>query len=287
MERVPTDAEDRPQQEIKITGAGPGLGPRVCWAGGWRAGVWAVQAGLHSARLQPRVGATPCFCPCTSCRGCERTSARKAQRLVTHAGVTVFTNPFQEMEDAEAAEAAAELKAKEAEAAGAAAGEKDEDYKVRGGAGAQARRCGPALACWKGRCALWAAWLCVRPRARLCLACCRPSKGAGAAAHAHARTRPRAVTLLPLAAAVVAAATQRGKWYSAPGAAPQPSPAAAPEEPQGAPRVGKYLPAALTGAVQAPRAAVAAEAGQGDAALMPPPAKRAKPAPAMSNFDAW
>ena len=51
-----------------------------------------------------------------------------------HAGVTIFTNPFQEMEDQERAQEAGARKVKEAEAAGAAAGEKDEDYKVQSAA---------------------------------------------------------------------------------------------------------------------------------------------------------
>eukprot|EP00983_Pelagomonas_calceolata_P099855 1158507-Pelagomonas_calceolata.AAC.2 len=45
-------------------------------------------------------------------------------------GITIFTNPYEEMEKAEAAAAQAEKKKKEAEAAGTAAGIKDQDYKV-------------------------------------------------------------------------------------------------------------------------------------------------------------
>lgn len=54
----------------------------------------------------------------------------------THIGITIFTNPYEDMEKAEAAAEETERKVKAAEAAGkAAAGTQDQDYKVSDGRG--------------------------------------------------------------------------------------------------------------------------------------------------------
>lgn len=48
----------------------------------------------------------------------------------TRVGITIFTNPFEDMEKQEAAAEEADRKKREAEAAGSSAGKFDEDYKV-------------------------------------------------------------------------------------------------------------------------------------------------------------
>jgi hypothetical protein len=79
---------------------------------------------------------------------------------------------------------------------------------------------------------------------------------------------------------------QRGKWFSAPSAAPAPS-----AEPGSSTGVGKYLklPGAVGGAALANKAAGAAAIDEGGTeATEAPPAKKPKTvAGGFGNFDAW
>ncbi len=207
----------------------------------------------------------------------ERTRVAAPRRTAPPAGATVFVNPYQEMEDAEAAEEQAAKKSAELK----------EAIRTHTGEGQVGARAPGA----------WARPSCAMRRAQRLF------------------TLRQEVAALTQRLILRAARAQVGKWYTAPGGKDVPGGAAPGAAGSGGGGggggVGKYLNLAALSAQQGQpqqqagsgRGAEGAEAAAGGraggdkegdgaaAALMPPPAKKAKVAAkassALTNFDAW